>query len=264
MYHQSNKLVMGIEQGVYTAIVLDFETGGLDCTRCACTQIALQAVRLDTWEVLDRYVSYIAPYEKQALGGAPKRKVLKTRQQQEEDARAEPMDYEAAALSYTAITMDMLRAHGVDLRQVAADVIGFARKHTLSKGARYKPILIGQNIPFDVGFLQQMMAYAGLTKEFSQVFAGTTDFYGNFQPHYLDTIDLARLCFAGDASVSSYKLELIAERLGIELDDAHDADADATATRQVAALCSRRLRQGGGTADGITERMPKTRDHFKI
>lgn len=257
---------MGIPktESIYTAIVLDFETGGLECTRCACTQIALQAVRLDTWEVLGRYVSYIAPYEKQTLGGVPKRKVLKTRQQQEEDARAELMDYEAAALSYTAITMDVLRAQGVDLRQVAADVIGFARKYTLSKGARYKPILIGQNIPFDVGFLQQMMAYTGLMKEFSQVFAGTVDFYGNFQPHYLDTIDLARLCFAGDASVSSYKLELIAERLGIELDDAHDADADVTATRQVAALCSRQLRQCGGTADSMIERMPKTRDHFKI
>lgn len=251
-------------ESIYTAIVLDFETGGLECTRCACTQIALQAVRLDTWEVLGRYASYIAPYEKQALGGAPKRKVLKTRQQQAAEVWAEPMDYEEEALSYTAITMDVLRARGMDLRQVAADVIGFAREHTLSKGARFKPILIGQNIPFDAGFLQQMMAYAGLTKEFSQVFAGTVDFYGNFQPHYLDTIDLARLCFAADASVSSYKLELIAERLGIELDDAHDADADVTATRQVAAMCSHRLRHGGGSADGMTERMPKTRDHFKI
>ena len=42
------------EQGIYTAVVLDFETGGLDCTRCACTQIAMQAVRLDAFEVLGR------------------------------------------------------------------------------------------------------------------------------------------------------------------------------------------------------------------
>lgn len=251
------------EQGVYMALVLDFETGGLDCTRCGCTQIAVQAVRLDTWEVTGRYASYILPYEKQALGGSPKRKVLKSRREVEQTEERELMEYEAAALSYTDITMDMLRLRGVDLKQVAADVIAFARTHTLSKGARYKPIVIGQNVTFDVGFLQQMMAYAGLLKEFSQVFSGTVDFYGNFQPHYLDTIDLARLCFASDTSVSSYKLELIAERLGIELDDAHDADADVTATRQVAALCSQRLRQegSGGT---VVQRMPKTRDHFKI
>ena len=108
-----------------------------------------------------------------------------------------------------------------------------------------------------------MMAYARLQKEFAQVFAGTTDFYGNFQPHYLDTIDMARLCLAADPQVTSYKLELVAERLGIELDDAHDADADVTATREVAALCSRRLRQNGDT-DVSQQRTPKTRDHFKI
>lgn len=251
------------EQGIYTAVVLDFETGGLDCTRCACTQIAMQAVRLDTFEVLGRYANYIAPYEKQPLGGAPRRKVLKTRREMERDEVREPMDYEAAALNYTAITLDMLRSRGVALEQVAADVIAFAREHTLGKGARYKPVLIGQNIPFDVGFLQQMMAYSGLIKEFAQAFAGTTDFFGNFQPHYLDSIDLARLCLAADTNVTSYKLELVAERLGIELDDAHDADADVTATRQIVALYSRRLRQHEG-AEVSMERMPKTRDHFKI
>ena len=169
------------EQGIYTAVVLDFETGGLDCTRCACTQIAMQAVRLDTFEVLGRYANYIAPYDKQPLGGAPKRKVLRTRREIEQESASEPMDYETAALNYTDITMDLLRTRGIPLKQVAAEVIDFARKHTQSKGPRYKPVLIGQNIPFDVGFLQQMMAYAGLQKEFAQVFAGTTDFYGNFQ-----------------------------------------------------------------------------------
>lgn len=252
------------EQGIYTALVLDFETGGLDCTRCACTQIALQAVRLDTFEVLGRYANYIAPYERQALGGAPRRKVLRTRREVEAQSRAEMMDYEAAALSYTDITPELLRTRGVELRQAAAEVLDFARRHTLGKGPRYRPVLIGQNIPFDVGFLTQMMAYGGLLKEFAQVFAGTTDFWGNFQPHYLDTIDLARLCLAADPAVTSYKLELVAERLGIELDDAHDADADVTATRQIAALCSARLRRSADAPEELIGRAPKTRDHFKI
>ena len=39
------------EQKIYVGIGLDFETGGLDCRECACTQIALQAVRFDTWQV---------------------------------------------------------------------------------------------------------------------------------------------------------------------------------------------------------------------
>lgn len=49
------------EQKIYVGIGLDFETGGLDCRECACTQIALQAVRFDTWQVFDRYQAYIAP-----------------------------------------------------------------------------------------------------------------------------------------------------------------------------------------------------------
>ena len=52
------------EQKIYVGIGLDFETGGLDCRECACTQIALQAVRFDTWQVFDRYQAYIAPYGK--------------------------------------------------------------------------------------------------------------------------------------------------------------------------------------------------------
>lgn len=52
------------EPKIYTGIVLDFETGDLDPTTGACTQIALQAIRLDTWEVIDKYVSYIKPYHK--------------------------------------------------------------------------------------------------------------------------------------------------------------------------------------------------------
>lgn len=245
---------------IYTAIGLDFETGGLDPARCACTQIALQALRLDTLEVFDRYESYIAPYCKQELGAA-RRKVLRAKNVPAESA--ERMDYEQVALDYSGITMEMLTAQGVDLKEVAASVIDFARRATLSKGVQCKPVLIGQNITFDVGFLTQLMSYAGLTAEFEKVFAGSKDFYGNFQPLYLDTILLARLTLAGDPSVASYKLELVAERLGIELDDAHDAAADTAATLDIVRVCAARLRNGDGALPAAAPRQ-KTRDHFQI
>lgn len=251
-----------VEPKIYTAIVLDFETGGLTCVDSACTQLAMQAVRMDTWEVIDRYEKYITPYCKQEVGGVPKRKVLKTRQTLFEEEKGIQMKYEPIALTYSGITMETLNLMGVELKEVATHVIEFAKRNTLSKGHQCKPILIGQNITFDIGFLQQMMNYAGLVKEFEKVFAGTTDFYGNFQPHYVDTIDLGWLAFAHLPEVTSYKLELLSERLGIELDDAHDAGADVTATLNVAAVCSARLRQEGeGVAIAKTE---KTRNHFKI
>ena len=172
------------EQKIYVGIGLDFETGGLDCRECACTQIALQAVRFDTWQVFDRYQAYITPYGKQDAG-LPRRKVLRTRHEQAKEPEYVPMKYEQTALDYSAITMEMLRTQGVDMKKVAGEVIAFAKRSTLSKGYQCKPVLVGQNIAFDIGFLQQLMNYAGLAAEFEKTFSGTKDYYGNFQPHYI-------------------------------------------------------------------------------
>lgn len=249
-----------VEPKIYTAIGLDFETGGLDCTRCACTQIAVQAIRLDTLETFERYAAYIAPYHKQDLGAA-KRKVLKTKHELQQPG--ERMDYEQVALDYSNITMDMLINMGADMKDVAADIIRFVQKSTLSKGAQAKPFIIGQNIAFDIGFLTQLMSYAGLSKEYEKVFAGKKDFYGNFQPLYIDTILLSRLVLAADQSMTSYKLEMIAERLGVALDDAHDAAADVAATLDIVRICSARMRNNEGVLSEVS-RQEKTRDHFKI
>jgi DNA polymerase III epsilon subunit-like protein len=181
-----------------------------------------------------------------------------------ESEKAVPMEIEKAALDYSGITMEMLINQGVNINEVAKTIIEFTKRNTLSKGAQAKPVLIGQNIPFDIGFLQQMMNYAGLIKEFEKAFAGKSDFYGNFQPHYIDTISLARLALANNPSVNSYKLELISEWLGIELDDAHDADADVTATLNVVRVCAGRLRNSDEGEHSLIRKNEKTRTHFKI
>lgn len=252
---------MKTEAKIYTGIGLDFETGGLDCRDCACTQIALQAIRLDTWETLERYAAYVSPY-RQKEAGQIIRKVLRTRQElKQEDGGL--MKYEAAALNYSGITMERLYAQGIDLKAVAASTLDFAKRNTIGKGQQCKPVLIGQNIPFDIGFLQQIMNYAGLVNDFEKVFAGTKDYYGNFQPYYIDTIFLGRLAFAHDPEMTSYKLELMAARLGVELDDAHDAAADVMATLDVAGAYAGRLRNAEGGRIS-TEKRERTRDYFKI
>lgn len=251
------------EPKIYVGIVLDFETGGLDCVKNPCTQLAMKAVRLDTWQVLDSYVRYFHPYNKQDIGGTPKRKVLKDKRQLKLEEFGEGMAYDQAALTYSAITMDMLIARGIDIKEIGQDIIQFAERCTLSKGKQTKPVLIGQNIKFDVGFLQQVVNYAGVVKEFEKVFAGTFDFYGNFQPCYIDTLHLGRLCFAADPGVTSYKLELLAERLGIELSDAHDALSDVDATLEILVVCASRLRNGIGSTT-LLQKQEKTRAHFKI
>ena len=174
------------------------------------------------------------------------------------------MKYEQTALEYSGITMDLLRSQGADIRKIAEEVIAFAARNTLCGGKQCRPVLIGQNIAFDVGFLQQRMNYAGLMAEFEKTFAGTKDYYGNFQPHYIDTLHIGRLAFAADAEVSSYKLELIAARLGVELDDAHDAAADVTATLDILGVYTSRLRNTEGTAGDMIQKKEKTRKYFKI
>ena len=143
--------------------------------------------------------------------------------------------------------MELLRSQGADIRMIAGNIIAFAGRNTLSKGNQCKPVLIGQNIAFDIGFLQQLMNYAGLIAEFEKTFAGTRDYYGNFQPHYIDTLHLGRLAFAADAEVTS-----------------HDAAADVTATLDILGVYTSRLRNGEGSAADMVRKKEKTREHFKI
>ena len=85
----------------------------------------------------------------------------------------------------------------------------------------------------------------------------------HFQPHYIDTILIGRQAFAADKEITSYKLEIVASQLGVDLDDAHDAAADVTATLDVLGVYTSRLRNNEG-ATMTTGQRDKTRKHFKI
>lgn len=250
---------------VLVAFTLDFETGGLKCQSSACTQIAIHATRLDTFEKINSYVSYIAPYNRKEVAGAiKKRKTLKSKFEEEE---APLMDYDPKALEYSDITMDMLESYGKPIEVVAREVLQFIIDNTPKCGRNMKPFLIGQNIGFDEGFFCQMMEYAGIMNEVKKVLRGQEDFYGNWHPLCLDTIILGQLALCHQPNVNSYKLEIMCENLGVELDDAHDADADVTATTNVVAVLTQRMRSIGGEYEGddlAISKTEKSRKHFKI
>lgn len=253
------------EQPVIVAFTLDFETGGLKCQNCACTQIAIHATRLDTFERLGTFVRYIYPYKQKDIKGVTsKRKVLKSKY---EEAEQPEMTYEDKALEYSAITMDTLYNQGEEISSVARGVVDFIAQNTPKVSRGMKPFLIGQNVEFDKGFFMQLMEYAGLVKEVSKYLRGSEDFYGHWQPLVLDTILLGQLALCTRPNINSYKLELMCENLGIELDDAHDADADVSATTNVVAVLTQRMRSVGGTVEGgelAMVKSEKSRKHFKI
>lgn len=247
------------------AFTLDFETGGLNCQTSACTQIAIHATRLDTFARLGSYVRYIYPYSKQEVKGVGvKRKVLKNKFDVDDEV---PMEYAEKALTYSAISMDMLYNSGIDIKTVAAEVTAFIANHTPEKCQKnLKPFLIGQNIDFDKGFFLQMMEYGGTVKEVSKFLRGTTDLYGHWEPLTLDTILLGQLALCHLPHINSYKLEVMCEQLEVELDDAHDADADVSATTNVVGVLTNRLRNANGDqSGGVTmNKTEKSRNHFRI
>lgn len=248
------------------AFTLDFETGDLACQTGACTQISIHATRLDTFEKLGSYTSYIYPYNQKTIEGVgKKRKVLKSKFEQPEEVS---MVYTAKALKYSDITMDMLYSLGRPVEQVAQEVLQFIIDMTPSKCPKnMKPFLIGQNMGFDEGFFCQLMEYAGLMGQVEKYLRGHKDFYGNWHPLCLDTILLGQFALCHLPNVESYKLEIMCENLGIELDDAHDADADVSATTNVVAVLTQRMRSIGGEYDGKSlaiSKAEKSRKHFKI
>ena len=247
------------------AFTLDFETGGLKCQTSACTQIAIHATRLDTFEKIGSYVAYIHPYYVKAIGAnAKKRKNLVSKY---EDESKTLMDYETKALEYSAITMDMLYDNGKPIQQVGEEIIQFIKDKTSSTPRNMKPFIIGQNIGFDEGFLCQLLEYCDLMGELKKLVRGHEDFYGNWHPLTLDTIILGQLSLCHLSNIDSYKLELMCENLGVELDDAHDADADVSATTNVVAVLTQRMRSVSGEFDGESlaiSKAEKTRKHFKI
>jgi DNA polymerase III epsilon subunit-like protein len=256
------------KSNVITAIVFDTETGGLDCQKCGVIQVSFHAVRLDTFEVMEKLNIYIKRYSRPADLNKPKRKVLKSKYDIEEESTDIPMEYNAAAEKVHGITKEMQERLGLEPAEACQQMIDFIKRNTLNGSKTQKPFFIGQNPMFDEGMIQQLFVIAGYWEELVKVVRGNKDFWGNFHFAMLDTIIVAQLTFNNDPSIGAWKLELSAERFGIEMDDAHDADADVTATREIVRVATARMRENSGNSNEVgglvAEKQSKLRDHFKI
>lgn len=247
---------------IITAIVLDFETGCGSCQESGATQLSAHAVRLDTFEVIGKFNRYIKPYNKVNMN--TRRKVLVSKYERQE---VEPMFYDEEKMkSYTGITMDLLDLRGEKLEDVCDDFIDFVKENTLDTSRNCKPFLVGQNILFDIGFLQQIMVFTKRWKQLVKVIRCEEDFWGNSQPYYVDTILFSQLALSHKKTQNSWSLSFLTEALGIDLEDAHDADADVAATEDVLRVLTKRMRNENGNGEsGIAEvQKERFREHFKI
>ena len=128
-------------------------------------------------------------------------------------------------------------------------------------------MLIEQNTAFDVGFLLQMMNYAGLIPEFEKCFSGTTNYYGNFQPYLYR--HAAHRPFGIRRRCGGHLLQARTDCgtfffWGGGVDDAHDAAADVTATLDILGVYTSRRRNAEGIAGDMVQKKEKTRKYFKV
>jgi DNA polymerase III epsilon subunit-like protein len=184
-----------------------------------------------------------------------------------EEPEEDFMEYSDNARKVHGVTIAMQEELGGTLEEVCDEIIDFVSRNTFNVSKANMPFFIGQNPWFDEGFLEQIFLYTGKWEQFLKLVRTKKDFWGNAHIVMLDTILLSQLAFNGDPTVENWKLEASALRLGIDLDDAHDADADVTATGEIVRVLTARMRNASADGSGgmmAMEKKTKLRDHFKI
>lgn len=227
-------------------IITDFETGGKDPSEVAITEIAMIGIRSDTLEEIGRYQALIAPY--------PQIICAKTKKSYR---------YEEEAAKITGIDSNLLETEGKDIKVVSKEMIEFYNLCNIHKSKTgWKPIIVAHNAMYELRCLQHMYVVTDMQKQYAAALHGDFDFFGNFLPHYIDTIDVAKELWAHNQRMTSFALGPVAERAGIEQADAHRAMNDVIPTTQFLTDTIKAMRSSGGAIN--SEGGKSYRDNFKF
>lgn len=219
-------------------VILDTETSGLKSQTNAITEIAMVAIAGDTLREIGRYESKVEYQYNHALV------------------------YDQRALDITGITIDDLLNSGLPIKEVVDKTIELfekANKHGIGKFS--KLVLVGHNFGFDVGFLQAIFNHC--KKDLSKYVTGRDDFYGKFQPEYIDTLSLSWMKWQDDETMNDFKLGTVVEKAGLELSDAHRAMNDVLANKDVFVSFANDLRVDNSGVQGMN-RKTRNRAHFQF
>ena len=186
-------------------IVIDCETGGLDCEAHSITEVALRTYDAATLKEISKYQTYIKPYD---------------------DLEITPI-----AIEKTQVNMKDVLA-GVDIKTaVSMLMIEFKKAKNKSKSL---PQIVGHNIGFDIGFL----AYA-FKRQGKELFD-----YINVVPYdtmkMMRAIEAGIKIEKG--SVERFDLTSCCSRMGIKLKSAHGADNDVVATHLLFKVIMEKMR----------------------
>lgn len=214
-------------------IIMDFETGGLNCQINPITEFAAISIDGDTLKQIDEIDILFKVYD-------------------------ENLVYEQEALVSTNISMDMLESKGLDFKTAINKMCEFFKNSNIHTHISNRPVIVGHNIGFDIGFLQHL--FSRTNKKLESFIAGKYDFYGNFYPESIDTLRLSKFAWANDEEFKSYKLINCIQKANLELVGAHRAMNDVRATKDLLISHIQKLRSDGGE----TKQTTRIREYFKF
>lgn len=212
-------------------ICLDFETGGLKPKKNPITQVALKGFSCNDFSEICEFETYVKPYD--------------------------DLELDEAALKATGITYSDIM-NGMDIKLAMTNIVEQIEKVKAISSRTHKPILVGHNVKFDIGFL---LYAADKTKtDLSKYLDGETDHKNNFYPTYIDTLYLSRILWANDPNMSKFNLTACCRKAQIEEFDAHSAMNDVIATKELLIYLLNRMRNSN--SENIEQKEARFRDNF--
>tara|TARA_X000001382_G_scaffold25412_3_gene15988 strand:+ start:1722 stop:2513 length:792 start_codon:yes stop_codon:yes gene_type:complete len=253
-------------------IVFDWETGGLSANKHAVTDLAMSAIRGDNFEEIGRIEELIFPYNKKGENFSYDFDSFMIESVKKDDPNRDTKEkknklientidfvYTKGAMDVTDITPDLINS-GINIKELVDKILDLGAAAKVSNFS--KAVLVGHNPDFDRNFLQQTFSVAGKLSHMPKIFHGSEDYFGNFQPHSIDTIDLAKLSWhKNQEEIPNYKLQTCVSKAGLDLVNAHRAINDVVATRDLFFHFKRKLRSSGGSVSADESRV---RDSFKF
>lgn len=173
-------------------IVFDTETGGFDASESPILEIALIALDGDTLQEVERYETYIKPYDDLTIS--------------------------KDALKANGIVMADVMQNGLTKAEAFKEINAFFKRRNPRGNKFNKPIMVGHNVQFDMGFMEMF-------------------YYFNKEKDLYDTVSRSSSCTMLDAKrlnvTERLDLTTLCEHFKIELSNAHRAMPDTAATAEL-------------------------------
>lgn len=203
--------------------IVDVETGGLKNNEHPITQVSIEVIDSVNFNHVAGFTSFVQPYN--------------------------DLEITEKALQASRVTMAQINK-GIDVKILMKELINIFKIANKSGKEATRLILVGHNVPFDLGFLEYLFYY--MNKRLYDYVSRT----------HIDTMTLAKLKEAGSLKSSEnqkFTLSACCDREGIVLHNAHGAAADVAATKKLLIKLLNNLRYANTSGSSESGGTPKNR-----